>query len=170
MKKIPLLLLAFAMVVSVAFSPSAQARRPVTAVAPGDGPLLIIDTSASNFGAVPNKGFAERTFLLKNAGDAPLHITQVRPTCGCTIAALADSNVAPGQATKLQIKLSADHRSPGNFYKNVYITSNSRSGEGAWLKFYGHFVEWQASQSATAVGGVNGTVTSASAPRTSTGH
>lgn len=105
------------------------------------GPVLTIDTSASNFGAVPNRGYAKRTFLLSNTGDAPLRITQVRPTCGCTIAALADSVVAPGQSTKLDIRLSADHRSPGNFEKTVYITSNSSAAPSQWLKFYGHFVE-----------------------------
>ena len=103
------------------------------------GPLLVIDTANSNFGAVPNVGYAKRTFLLMNKGDAPLHITQVRPTCGCTIAALADSTVAPGRSTPLLVSLSAAHRS-GNFFKNIYITSNSSGGAGQWLKFYGHFV------------------------------
>src|SRR5665213_1393825 len=100
----------FAVCCAFTFSP-----KPVK-----QGPLLVIDTTNSNFGAVPNRGYAERTFLLANKGDEPLHITQVRPTCGCTIAALADSLVAPGHSTKLDIRLSADHRS-GNFYKTIYI-------------------------------------------------
>ncbi len=105
------------------------------------GPLLVIDTTNSNFGAVPNRGYATRTFMLKNAGDAPLHISHVQPTCGCTIAALGDSIVAPGKATDLKVRLSAAYRQPGNFYKTIAITSNSMSGETSWLKFYGHYVD-----------------------------
>ncbi|HET6401631.1 MAG TPA: DUF1573 domain-containing protein [Candidatus Kapabacteria bacterium] len=115
---------------------------PVTPVTPvTHGPRLVIDTSASNFGAVPNSGYAVRTFLLRNTGDAMLHITQVRPTCGCTVASLADTLVAPGQSTKLELRLSADHRPIGPFAKVVFITSNSRDGSNQWLKFYGHFVK-----------------------------
>ena len=136
MKRIPLLLLAFIAIGTFALSSRTHAKE--------HGPLLVIDTANSNFGTVPNHGFAERTFLLKNAGDAPLHITQVRPTCGCTVAALADSVVAPGTSTKVEIKLSADNKPVGPFYKNVYITSNSRDNTGAWLKFYGRFVQYQA--------------------------
>jgi hypothetical protein len=105
------------------------------------GPILTIDTSASNFGAVPNSGYAKRTFVLRNTGDAPLHITQARPTCGCTVAALADSIIAPGHSTKLNVSLSAAHRSPGNFEKSIYITSNSSAAPSQWLKFYGHYVQ-----------------------------
>ncbi|MFI5201049.1 MAG: DUF1573 domain-containing protein [Candidatus Kapaibacterium sp.] len=139
MKHLPFFLVAFAFAGSLLFSTGIRAA--------GHGPLLVIDTVHSNFGAVPDTGYAERTFLLENKGDAPLRITQVRPTCGCTIASLKDSTVAPGKSTTVDIRLSAAHRS-GSFSKNVYITSNSSSGEGAWLKFYGHFVDANAQKAA----------------------
>ena len=103
------------------------------------GPLLVIDTSASNFGAVPDTGYAVRTFTLSNGGDSVLRILKVQPTCGCTIASLEDSTLTPGKRTELKVRLSAANRS-GNFNKDIYVTSNSRDAASTWLKFYGHFV------------------------------
>jgi hypothetical protein len=36
-------------------------------------------------------------FKYENKGDTPIHIKSVRPSCGCTTAALAKNDVAPGE-------------------------------------------------------------------------
>jgi hypothetical protein len=39
----------------------------------------------------------DAVFKYENKGDAPVHIKSVRPSCGCTTAALAKNDVAPGE-------------------------------------------------------------------------
>ncbi len=130
MKHIPYFVLALVILYGFTFLPGGGVKH---------GPLLVIDTANSNFGAVPDTGYAVRTFTLSNGGDSVLRILKVQPTCGCTIASLEDSTLTPGKRTELKVRLSAANRS-GNFNKDIYITSNSRDAASTWLKFYGHFV------------------------------
>ncbi len=106
---------------------------------PLHGPLLIIDTSGSNFGLIPNIGQVEHTFILRNEGDKALHITRVQPACGCTVASLKDSVLAPGEATNLLIKFSENNHWPGGFEKEVSIASDSRDSSMKKFWFYGRF-------------------------------
>src|ERR1043166_1663589 len=39
----------------------------------------------------------DAVFRYENKGDAPVHIKAVKPSCGCTTAALAKNDVAPGE-------------------------------------------------------------------------
>jgi hypothetical protein len=39
----------------------------------------------------------DAVFNYENKGDAPIHIKAVKPSCGCTTAALAKNDVAPGE-------------------------------------------------------------------------
>ncbi len=107
---------------------------------PVHGPLLIIDTSGANFGAIPNTGYHEHTFTLRNEGDAMLHISAVHPACGCTVASLKDSLVAPGGSTDLLIRFQENEHWPGGFQKEVSIASNSRDSSEKQFWFYGRFV------------------------------
>lgn len=43
-------------------------------------------------------------FMVRNEGDAPLHVTDVRPTCGCTVADY-DKVIAPGETGKVHAEL-----------------------------------------------------------------
>jgi hypothetical protein len=44
-----------------------------------------------------NASKVDAVFKYENKGDAPVHIKSVRPSCGCTTAALAKNDVAPGE-------------------------------------------------------------------------
>jgi hypothetical protein len=103
------------------------------------GPLLIIDTSGSDFGSIPNIGYHEHTFTLRNDGDSMLHISAIVPACGCTAASLKDSLVPPGHSTDLLIRFEEKNHWPGGFSKEVAIVSNSRDMATKKFAFYGRF-------------------------------
>jgi hypothetical protein len=90
---------------------------------------------------VPNRGFVEHTFIIRNGGDSVLHITAVYPSCGCTKASLADSLILPGHSTSLLIRLDESGHRPGGFSKQVGINSNSRDTSRSVITFYGRLVE-----------------------------
>jgi len=51
-------------------------------------------------------------FEVRNEGDAPLHVTDVRPACGCTVAEY-DKVIAPGESGKVHAVLDTSNETGG---------------------------------------------------------
>jgi hypothetical protein len=86
-------------------------------------PQLEVDTTTFDFGSAERGTTVEHTFALRNVGDAPLTITSVRPSCGCTVAELASNTIQPNEQSELKLSLSlADREGPQ--HKTVLIQSN----------------------------------------------
>ena len=89
------------------------------------GAQILSDRLTYNFGTIAEAdGFASHTFTIKNTGDAPLVITRVTASCGCTRPEWTKSPIAPGKTVK-QITYNPKGR-PGPFYKTVSIFSNGK--------------------------------------------
>src|SRR6185295_5142490 len=67
----------------------------------------------------------ERThaFALKNGGDAPLTLGEVRSTCGCLIADVSRKDVAVGETRTLPVTFRAD-KSLGHVEKELRVATN----------------------------------------------
>ena len=63
-----------------------------------------------------------RTFYFKNTGDAPLLISNVQSTCGCTIPSYPKTPILPGQTNQIDIKY---NMSPGPMRKTITVESNA---------------------------------------------
>lgn len=68
-----------------------------------------------------------RTFEFTNTGDAPLIITNVLSTCGCTIPTKPEAPIMPGKTGKIDIKYSMI---PGPIRKTITVESNAVNYEG----------------------------------------
>lgn len=55
-----------------------------------------------------------------NTGDDDMHITKVRPTCGCTASAYTLGTIAPGDTATVTLTYNPFGR-PGRFDKDVYV-------------------------------------------------
>ncbi len=62
--------------------------------------------------------------LLTNAGDEPLFITRVQPTCGCTAGEYPRAAIAPGDTVSVTLTYNPANR-PGEFNKDVYVYTNT---------------------------------------------
>src|SRR5919198_1171592 len=86
-------------------------------------PQLVVEQPVYSFGTILQGKKVEHTFILKNAGDAPLQIKQVKPSCGCTAANVSSPTIQPGK--KGEIKASFNS---ANFYgsvsKGIAVESN----------------------------------------------
>lgn len=72
------------------------ALAPALSLAQGAGkPTMDVAEKILDFGAVTKGEVIKADFKIRNTGSAPLEITQVRPTCGCTVAK-HDRLIAPG--------------------------------------------------------------------------
>lgn len=63
-----------------------------------------------------------RTFEFKNTGDAPLIITNVQSTCGCTVPSKPKEPIAPGKTGKIDVKYNMN---PGPIRKTITVESNA---------------------------------------------
>ena len=87
-------------------------------------PKLEVTPEAFQCGRVKQSEDGEKfLFSLKNVGDEPLEIKQVRPFCGCTTVDLPKDKLAPGEVVELQGILKTEHYE-GPVSKAVGITTN----------------------------------------------
>ena len=68
-----------------------------------------------------------RTFEFKNTGDAPLIITNVQSTCGCTVPTKPTEPILPGMTGKIDVKYNMN---PGPIRKTITVESNAVNVEG----------------------------------------
>lgn len=59
-------------------------------------PRIVLPEPTYNFGEADNSQTIERAFEVRNEGDAPLEIRNVRSSCGCTVAHISHHVIEPG--------------------------------------------------------------------------
>lgn len=65
------------------------------------------------------------SFIVENTGDYPLIISEVNPSCSCTIAEYPEEPIAPGETGKIKAAVKTENASPGELSKNVTIVANT---------------------------------------------
>lgn|GEM_PF-137884 len=68
-----------------------------------------------------------RTFEFKNTGDAPLIISDVKSTCGCTVPSKPTQPIMPGKTGKIDVKYNMN---PGPIRKTITVESNAVNYDG----------------------------------------
>lgn len=81
-----------------------------------------------DYGTVTKDGDSGlRSFEFKNTGDAPLIITNVQSTCGCTVPTKPTEPIMPGKTGKIDVKYNMN---PGPIRKTITVESNAVNYEG----------------------------------------
>ena len=76
-----------------------------------------------DYGTVTKRGDnGVRSFEFNNTGDAPLIITNVLSTCGCTVPTKPTAPIMPGKTGKIEVKYSMV---PGPIRKTITVESNA---------------------------------------------
>ena len=66
--------------------------------------VIAADETSHDFGQIKEAdGKVSATFVVKNTGDAPLAITRVIASCGCTTPEWTKEPIAPGQTGDIKI-------------------------------------------------------------------
>ena len=110
MKKI-ITLIAFALISSIGFAQSG----PKIEFLAKDNTIDYGKISKSNDNGI-------RIFEFKNTGDAPLIITEVLSTCGCTVPTKPNEPIMPGKTGKIEVKY---NMAPGPIRKTITVESNA---------------------------------------------
>jgi hypothetical protein len=126
LRLIPLLALAL-LTLSPAWAdehPPADATPAAEApAAPAPAPHIACDAPNFNFGSADASQSVEHEYVLRNTGNLTLEISQVRPSCGCTVANISEKSVPPGAESRVTARLSLQGRT-GHQHKTIVVESN----------------------------------------------
>jgi hypothetical protein len=78
-----------------------------------------------DFGTIPQGKPVTTVFVYTNIGVEPLILTNVQPTCGCTVADFTKAPVKKGE--KGTIKITYNAAVPAPFNKAIVVTSNAKT-------------------------------------------
>ena len=125
MKKTLLLALSLT---AAAYTAQAQATTPaVKAAGPVAGPAIIFEESKYDFGSVVQGGTVDHTFKFKNTGTAPLVISNIGVSCGCTTPEWTKAPVMPGKSGTIAAHFNTTGKM-GMQNKVLTIESNAAAG------------------------------------------
>jgi len=106
MKKFALI----ALVALISFTAQAQAE-------------ITFKNETIDYGTISKGSDGLRVFEFTNTGDAPLIITNVRSSCGCTIPKKPDGPIAPGESSTIEVKY--DTNRVGPIRRSITVMSNA---------------------------------------------
>jgi len=110
------LLLVCAVILGFAFTASAQDSEKAE---------FKFNEEKHDFGKIPQGTPVTTVFEFTNIGKEPLILTEVKPTCGCTIADYTKTPVKSGEKGTIKITYNAQAVSP--FNKTIVVTSNAKT-------------------------------------------
>ena len=91
----------------------------------GQNPVITFDKTTHDFGQINEAdGRVTTVFTFKNEGMAPLVLSNVRASCGCTTPKWTREPIEPGQSGEITVTYNPSGR-PGRFQKTVTVTSNA---------------------------------------------
>lgn len=126
MKK-TIILIAFALISSIGFAQN--------------GPKIVFSAPENtiDYGKVTKTENGTRDFVFTNTGNAPLIITNVLSTCGCTVPIKPGEPIMPGKTGKITVKY---NMAPGPIRKTITVESNAVNYEDgrAALKIKGEVI------------------------------
>lgn len=105
-------------------------------------PRLVCEGTPFDFGEAPNTGKVEHDFLLRNEGELSAEISNVKSSCGCTVATLSgeDRVIRPGGTGTVHVVFDlAGRTGPQN--KVVTVESNDPHRRSLALQLVGTAVQ-----------------------------
>jgi hypothetical protein len=94
-----------------------------------------IDSTFKELGTVTEGPEVEVAYKFRNSGDKPLVISDVHPTCGCTITEKPTEPYSPGEEGTIKAKFTTSGH-VGNNDKTIIVTANTKGGTQQELRFH----------------------------------
>ena len=91
-----------------------------------------------DYGTIEKGADGIRVFEFTNTGDAPLIISNVKSSCGCTVPKKPDGPIAPGETGEIQVKYDTNRVMP--IRKTITVISNADTPTVA-LKIKGEVID-----------------------------
>ncbi|RIA10595.1 uncharacterized protein DUF1573 [Flavobacteriaceae bacterium MAR_2010_72] len=85
--------------------------------------VLSFETEEIDYGTINQNDNGVKTFKFTNTGAAPIVITHVKTSCGCTVPTYSKTPILAGETGEIEIKY--DTNRIGAFTKTITIVSNA---------------------------------------------
>lgn len=95
-------------------------------------------TDTIDYGTIEKGANGVRVFEFTNTGTAPLIISDVKSTCGCTVPKKPEGPIMPGQTGEISVKYDTNRVNP--IRKTITVTSNADTPTVA-LKIKGEVID-----------------------------
>lgn len=105
----------------MSFSMNAQTKEDIKK--DFTGPVLEFENEVIDYGEIAVNSDGNRVFKFKNIGKAPLIISNVKGSCGCTVPTKPEEPIMPGETGEIKVKYATNRIGP--FSKTVTLTSNA---------------------------------------------
>ena len=92
----------------------------------GKSPEFKWSETEHDFGKIKKGVPVTAEFKYTNTGKAPLSVTDVKASCGCTVPEYTKEATAPGKSGA--VKATYNAANPGTFLKSITVTSNVEGG------------------------------------------
>jgi len=94
---------------------------------PSKFPVMNFNKTTHDFGVIQNGTPVETVFSYTNTGEAPLVITDIKSTCGCTVPKdWSREPLNPGESSQFNVKF--DGKGANKTSKTVIVTANTQTG------------------------------------------
>ena len=100
-------------------------------------PRFSSNKETHNFGQIEWKHPASAQYVITNTGDQPLVLTEVDPSCACSVVQWTQTPIAPGDKGIITVEF--DAKALGHFDKSIAVYSNAQP-DLAYLHFTGEVV------------------------------
>ncbi|MDO1501402.1 DUF1573 domain-containing protein [Winogradskyella maritima] len=80
-------------------------------------------TDTIDYGTIEKGANGVRVFEFTNTGDAPLIISSVKSTCGCTVPKKPEAPIMPGETGEIEVKYDTNRVNP--IRKTITVISNA---------------------------------------------
>ncbi|MCK7590141.1 DUF1573 domain-containing protein [Subsaxibacter sp. CAU 1640] len=95
-------------------------------------------TDTIDYGTIEKGADGVRVFEFTNTGNAPLIISDVKSTCGCTVPKKPEGPIMPGEKGEISVKYDTNRVNP--IRKTITVTSNADTPTVA-LKIKGEVID-----------------------------
>jgi hypothetical protein len=111
------------------------AQTEASTVAQGE---LSFENDTIDYGTIAHNADGNRTFKFENTGNAPIVISKVKTSCGCTVPTYPKTAVLPGETGEIKVHYATNR--VGVFSKTLTVFSNATEGNKA-LKIKGEVLK-----------------------------
>ena len=96
------------------------------------------ESTVIDYGTIEKGSDGVRVFKFTNTGNAPLIVSKVKSSCGCTVPKKPEKPILPGEEGEIQVKYDTNRVNP--IRKTITVTSNADTPTVA-LKIKGNVID-----------------------------
>lgn len=103
------------------------------------GAQIEFEETTIDYGTIEKGANGVRIFKFTNTGDAPLIVSKVSSSCGCTIPKKPDAPILPGKVGEIEVKYDTNRVNP--IRKTITVISNAVDSPTVALKIKGLVID-----------------------------